>query len=166
MPLFKKRMYVLAVLQSYGSSAYTLIVFFKPTSFSCNNNVSIAIFKCIPLRGAGLRTAQAVAVIVPAIKTLILANDRYPFESLAKSICRRRRTANSKSTNNIRAPRHPERSRRIERVFHAAVLCSVWAAFVANTELLLHCNNLDLKGLSQWGFGQVSIVFSLLTLNS
>lgn len=78
-----KRMYVLAVLQSYGTSAYTLVVIFKPSSFpaqTCKYGVDIAVFSCIPLSGAGLRTARAFAVIFPAIKTIILANDLHSFK--------------------------------------------------------------------------------------
>lgn len=97
-----KRVYFLAVLQSYGSSAYTLIVFFKPSIFSIENRVTdakIAIFTCIPLGGAGLRAARAIAVAVPAIKTIVLAADLWmpvtdlviKFKNLAIGLCQWKR---------------------------------------------------------------------------
>lgn len=37
------------------------------------------------------------------------------------------------------------------------ILCSVWISVVANTEMLIVCNGLAVKGVSQWGFGQANV---------
>lgn len=87
----RRRLYYrIAVIQSYGSSAYGIAALFMSARFGssqeCNKEAMIAIFRCFRADSPGLHFSRAVVIFVPVVKTIFFANDRWQFiDSAVKS---------------------------------------------------------------------------------